>query len=117
MKNRAEKEDDNIEYEKNESDYIIYDDFITLNHYIGRKNDDVKLRWRKKRSHIIPFKYFILYKKGHKLNNRNSESWNVDIHRASFAKHLRSKNHLEKGKQNDMFIPQWLFKKPIENQI
>ena len=85
MKNRAEKEDEKIEYEKNQNDYIIYDDFITPNHYIGRKTEDVILRWRKKRSHSMPFKYFILYKKGRKMNNRKSESRNVDVHRASFA--------------------------------
>ena len=29
-------------------------------------------------------------------NSRTCEICNVDVHRASFAKHLRSKKHLEK---------------------
>ena len=32
-------------------------------------------------------------------------------------KHLRSKKHLEKEKQNELIIPKWLFKEPIENNI
>ena len=39
------------------------------------------------------------------------------MHRASYAKHLRSKNHLENTKQNELIIPEWLFKEPIENKI
>ena len=31
-------------------------------------------------------------------------------HRASFVKHLRSKKHLENVKQNEIIIPEWLFK-------
>ena len=37
------------------------------------------------------------------------ESFNVDIHRASMQKHLRSRKHLESEKQNEMIIPEWLF--------
>ena len=51
------------------------------------------------------------------MNNRRCEICNVDVHRASFAKHLRSKTHLEIMKQNEMIIPEWLFQKPIENKI
>ena len=40
---------------------------------------------------------------------------NVDVHRASLAKHLRSKNYLE-NKKKIMNIPQWLFKQPLENK-
>ena len=31
-------------------------------------------------------------------------------------KHLRSKKHLEKEKQNELIKPEWLFKEPIENK-
>ena len=53
-------------------------------------------------------------------NNRTCEICNVNVHRASFAKHMRSEKHLENEKQNDMIIPEWLFKEeqaPIENKI
>ena len=30
---------------------------------------------------------------------------------------MRSKKHLEKIKQNEMIIPEWLFQEPIENRI
>ena len=43
-------------------------------------------------------------------NSRTCEICNVDVHRASFAKHLRSKKHLEKLEQNEMIIPEWFFK-------
>ena len=43
-------------------------------------------------------------------NSRTCEICNVDVHRASFAKHLRSKKHLEKIEQNEMNIPEWFFK-------
>ena len=33
-------------------------------------------------------------------NNRRSEICNVDVHRASMQKHLRSKKRLENEKQN-----------------
>ena len=32
-------------------------------------------------------------------------------------KTLRSTKHLEKIKQNEMIIPEWLFKEPTENEI
>ena len=44
IKNRDENEVVNDKYENNEIDYIKYNDFITSNHYIGRKNDNVILR-------------------------------------------------------------------------
>ena len=31
-------------------------------------------------------------------------------------KHLRSKKHLENIKQNEVIIPGWLFKEPLENE-
>ena len=35
------------------------------------------------------------------MNNRKYEICNVDDHRASYVKHLRSKKHLESEKQNE----------------
>ena len=51
------------------------------------------------------------------MNSRKCEICNVDVHRASYIKHLRSKKHLENIKQNDMIIPEWFFQEPIENKI
>ena len=53
-------------------------------------------------------------------NSRTWEVCNVIVHRASFVKHLRSKKHLENIEQNEMIIPDWLFKEeqtPIKKQI
>ena len=53
-------------------------------------------------------------------NSRTCEICNVDVHRASFAKHLRSKKHLENIEQNGMIIPEWFFKEeksPIKKKI
>ena len=44
FKNRDEKEIVNDKYENNHNDYINYEDFITPNHYIGVKIDNVLLR-------------------------------------------------------------------------
>ena len=52
-----------------------------------------------------------------KVNIRKCEICEIDIHRASYVKHLRSKYHLENEKQNEMIIPDWLYKEPIENKI
>ena len=51
------------------------------------------------------------------MNSRECEICNVDVHRASFAKHLRSKKHSENIKQNEVIIPEWLYKEHIENKI
>ena len=51
------------------------------------------------------------------MNSRRCEICNVDVHRASYTKHLRSKKHFENIKQNDMIIPEWLFQEPFENKI
>ena len=51
------------------------------------------------------------------MNSRKCEICNVDFHRASYMKHLRSKKHIENMKQNEMIIPEWLFQEPIENKI
>ena len=53
-------------------------------------------------------------------NSRTCEICNVIVHRASFVKHLRSKKHLEILEQNEMIIPDWLFKEersPIKKKI
>ena len=46
------------------------------------------------------------------MNSRKYEICNVDVHRASYMKHLGSKKHLE----NEMIIPKRLFQEPIENK-
>ena len=51
------------------------------------------------------------------MNSRRCEICNVDVHRASYMKHLRSKKHLENMKQNEMIIPEWLFRESNENKI
>ena len=42
-------------------------------------------------------------------NSRRCDICNIDVHRASYGKHLRSKKHL-KITQNEIIIPEWLFK-------
>ena len=44
-------------------------------------------------------------------NSCRCEFCTIDFHRESYAKHLRSKKHLEITKQDDIVIPEWLFKK------
>ena len=42
------------------------------------------------------------------------------VHRASYAKHLRGKKHIENMIQIEMIIPEWIFKEehaPIKKQI
>ena len=50
------------------------------------------------------------------MNSRRCEVCNVDVHRASYSKHMRSKKHIENIKHNEMIIPEWLFREPIENK-
>ena len=53
-------------------------------------------------------------------NSRTCEVCNVNVHRASFVKHLRSKKHLQNIEQNERIIPGWLFKEersPIKKKI
>ena len=53
-------------------------------------------------------------------NRRICEDCNVNVHRAGFAKPLRSKKHLENVIQNEMIIPEWFFKEeksPIKKKI
>ena len=51
------------------------------------------------------------------MNSRKCEICNVDVHRASYIKHLRIKKHMENIKRNEMIIPEWLFLEPLENKI
>ena len=53
-------------------------------------------------------------------NSRTCEVCNVNVHRASFVKHLRSEKHLENIEKIEMIIPDWLFKEersPIKKKI
>ena len=51
------------------------------------------------------------------MNSGNCEICNIDVHRASYVKHLRRKKHIENEKQNEMIIPEWLFQEPIVKKI
>ena len=51
------------------------------------------------------------------MSSRRCDFCNVDVHRASYAKHLRSKKHIENMKQNEMIMSEWLFQEPVENKI
>ena len=51
------------------------------------------------------------------MNSRKCKICNVDVHGASYNKHLRSKKHIENVKQDEMVIPKWLFQEPVENKI
>ena len=51
------------------------------------------------------------------MNSRKCVICDVDVHRPSYQKHLRSKKHLENEKQNGMIIPEWLFQDTTENII
>ena len=51
------------------------------------------------------------------MNSRKCEACKVDVHRASYAKHLRGKTHSENIKQNELIIPEWLFQEPVENKV
>ena len=50
-------------------------------------------------------------------NSRKCDICNVDVHRASYAKHLKTKKHLDNEKQNKMIIPEWLFQEPFEHKF
>ena len=52
--------------------------------------------------------------------SRTCGNCNVNVHRASFVKQLRSKKHLENIEQNEMIIPDWLSKEersPMKKNI
>ena len=53
-------------------------------------------------------------------NSRTCDVCNVNFHRASLAKHLKSKKHLENIERNEMIIPEWFFKEkksPVKKKI
>ena len=53
-------------------------------------------------------------------NSRTCDVCNVNVHRASLAKHLRSKKHLENVEKNEMIIPDWFLKEektPVKKKI
>ena len=51
------------------------------------------------------------------MNSRKCEICEIDVHRASYAKRSRSKKPFKNEKQNDLILPEWLIKEPIENKI
>ena len=51
------------------------------------------------------------------MNSRKCDVCKIDVHRASYQKHLRSIKHLKKIKQNELIIPDCIFQEPIENKI
>ena len=55
-------------------------------------------------------KIFSLMNRSKMENSCRCDVCNNEVHRASYVKHLRSKKHLENEKQNEMIIPEWLFK-------
>ena len=58
----------------------------------------------------------LLYKKRRTFeNSRRCDTYNVNVHRESYAKHLRSKKHLVNIKRDDISIPEWLFKEGQEH--
>ena len=52
-----------------------------------------------------------------KMNSRKCDVCKTDVHRISYAKHLRIKKYLDNEKQNKMNIPEWLFQEPIEKKL
>ena len=51
------------------------------------------------------------------MNSRRRAICIIDVHRASYVKHLRSKTHLENMKQIEMIIAECLFQEPVKNKI
>ena len=43
------------------------------------------------------------------IKNCRCDIYIIDFHKASFAKHIRSKSHLENIKKNAMITLEWLF--------
>ena len=48
-------------------------------------------------------------------NSHKRENYKTDFHGTSYAKHLKSKKHLNKMKQEDMIIPDWLLQEFNKN--
>ena len=63
------------------------------------------------------FKILFYLNRDAKVNSRKCDVCNIDVQRASYAKHLRSKNLLENRQQNEKITPKWLFQEPIEIKI
>ena len=51
------------------------------------------------------------------MNSRKCDVCNIDVRRAFYAKHLRSEQHKETEKQNEMIIPERLFQESVENSV
>ena len=51
------------------------------------------------------------------MNSHNCEVCNINVHRASYAKHLRIKYHLENEKQTELIIPDWLYQESVCKKI
>ena len=49
--------------------------------------------------------------------NRICDICNIDVHRAFYAQHLSSKKHLENEQQDDMIIPECLFKNLLKIKV
>ena len=48
------------------------------------------------------------------MNNHRCDFCNTDVHRASYAKHLRSKKHLKNIRRDGIIIPERLIKEEQE---
>ena len=46
------------------------------------------------------------------MNSRKCNVCNIDVHRESYVKDLKSKKHIE----NEMIVPEWLVQEPIEDE-
>ena len=51
------------------------------------------------------------------MNSRRCDICSIDVLRASYPKHLRSKKQLENEKQTGMIISEWLLKEHTETKI
>ena len=110
IKVRDENKDIDNQYENDENDYINFNNIVP-NHYIGIKNRE-KLHLES----INPSNSYYINRDA-KMNSRKCDVCNIDVHRASYQKQLRSKKYLENIKQKEMIIPEWLFQERIENKI
>ena len=48
------------------------------------------------------------------MSSRKCDKCEIDVHRASYANHLKSKKQLEKIKQIELISPELLFREPIK---
>ena len=82
---------------------------ISFLNFLSEKKDNVKLKQRKFRSQIKHSNFLSYINRDAKMNSRKCEVCTVNVNRASYAKHLRSKNLLENVKQNELIRTEWLF--------